>query len=71
VAIGLPIIIFRKRKKHQIKENYRVAYELPIWQKAKSKWDSLYYCYRDDLIFDPTNNSSFAPNQIIDYCYKY
>lgn len=70
VAIGLPIIIFRKRKKHQIREKNRVAYELPLWQKAMSKWDTLYYCRRDDLVFDPGNHSSFSPEKIIDYCFR-
>jgi len=27
--------------------------EMPVWQKSMSNWDKLYYCFRNDVIFNP------------------
>ena len=34
------------------------------WEDAKIKWDRLYYCYRDDRVFDPATGGSFLPQEI-------
>jgi hypothetical protein len=38
------------------KENYRSAYA--SWQDQKKKWNRLYYCARDEIVFDPRSGNS-------------
>ena len=33
---------------------------LPAWDEAMEKWRSLYYCKRDDVVFDPQTNKTFT-----------
>lgn len=34
--------------------------ELPKWEQAMKKWDKLYYCARNDCVFDPDPNSGWS-----------
>ena len=45
-------------------EAYKV--ELPMWEKAMKRWESLYYCERDDSIHAPGENSS-PVSEIMEY----
>lgn len=38
----------------------RKAKALPIWQKAMSRWEELYYCARDACVFEP-ETGEFTP----------
>lgn len=55
-------------KCEQREENIRTDYEsiagknFAAWKKAKEKWELLYYCRRDNLIFIP-GTSKYAPVQ--------
>lgn len=40
---------------------------LPIWQKAKSRLDELYYCAREDIVFDPSDGTSVPASRWQDY----
>jgi hypothetical protein len=31
-----------------------------LWQNALEKWNVLYYCERDDLVFDPDDQGAYA-----------
>ncbi|MBN1310706.1 MAG: hypothetical protein JXB30_04735 [Anaerolineae bacterium] len=37
------------------------------WQIALAKWNDLYYCARDDLVFDPVLSLSFVPEAMNNY----
>jgi hypothetical protein len=32
--------------------------EMPRWQRAKARWDQLYYCMRDETVFIPAENKA-------------
>lgn len=52
------------KKKHAEK---RYAGEIIIWRTAMEKWERLYYCYRDDQVFDVENNYAFRPDFLNHY----
>jgi len=37
-----------------------------IKQKTFHRWDNLYYCHRDDVVFLPNENLSSAPSEMMD-----
>lgn len=49
----------------------RVEYEsgLPRWEQAKATWERLYYCYRDDVVFDVSTGKRFAPELTKEYLF--
>lgn len=36
----------------------------PAWDKATATWRSLYYCSRDNIVFDPKTNAEVSNNQL-------
>lgn len=44
--------------------------ELLRWQGAMQVWDRLYYCSRDDIVFDPDNGKQFPTSRMVHYCYR-
>jgi hypothetical protein len=44
--------------------------DMIAWEKATTRWNSMYYCYRDDVVFVPGESNTAAPNQVIELCYK-
>lgn len=53
------------RKKQKGEQKYRE--EIDIYNKAMERWERLYYCYRDDRVFDEKNQSSFRPDLTHNY----
>jgi hypothetical protein len=51
-AIGL-IPYFLIKKKINVDQNKYLKYK-PKWENAMRNWQRLYYCGRDDIVFDPT-----------------
>jgi hypothetical protein len=35
----------------------RYSRELPMWHRAQWRWGQLYYCFRDDLVFNPVTGA--------------
>jgi hypothetical protein len=55
IAIGaIPLILYFKEKP-KIEERF---------VKAKSKWARLYYCSRDDIVFDPQTGETCHPDNL-------
>jgi hypothetical protein len=46
------------------------ATELPRWQKAMEKWNELFYCSRDDCVFDPQTRESSSINNMQELLYR-
>jgi len=69
VTIGFVVgILFAGLLAARADEKRKRAY--PAWQKAIQKWNSLYYCGRDDGIFIP-NEERFVPvEQIQAFLYE-
>jgi len=44
--------------------------EMPKWRSAMNRWNNLYYCKRDDLIFIPGEGTSDSIDNMMDYIYK-
>ena len=62
--LGLVILLNWNRKRvasEKIDEQY---------PRAMAKWQRLYFCHRDDVVFDPETNESFEPSQIKKYIYR-
>jgi hypothetical protein len=34
------------------------------WNDASVKWEHLFYCYRDDIVFNPIDNKTASPKDI-------
>ncbi|MDQ6662561.1 MAG: hypothetical protein M3Z24_16550 [Chloroflexota bacterium] len=49
VALGLSYYAFQK----VLKADEAVELEYPAWDKATEQWNTLRYCSRDNVIFDP------------------
>lgn len=37
---------------------------LPTWEETVRRWERLYYCSRDDLVFDPNTNATCSPQHL-------
>ncbi len=48
----------------------RLAKEIPLWETAMERWNRLYYCMRDDVVFDPDTEASFRPEEMMNYLYS-
>lgn len=62
-----------KDKKEQellAKEQELLARETVLWNKAMEKWGRLYYCERDDTVFDPINKLYASANNVLKFIYQ-
>jgi hypothetical protein len=37
---------------------------LPAWDRATARWRTLYYCSRDDVVFDPATNKVMSDEEL-------
>lgn len=51
----------RRIRKHNLAE---YAEKKDIWDTALARWNSLYYCCRDDIVYNPETGESCPPSQI-------
>jgi len=42
----------------------RYSREFPVWQAMMERWNRLYYCSRDDVVFDPATGESVGPEAL-------
>lgn len=76
IAIGLGYFIttvliiknYYEKKKQENTDRYERL--KPIWDKAMEKYNRLYYCYRDDIVFDPKEGDYNNPRAFVDYLYS-
>lgn len=54
------IIVWRKLVVSAARQAY-VDAELPRWERAMKKWNELYYCVRNDVVFIPDNSLVCKP----------
>jgi hypothetical protein len=62
LVIGSSFVIVLLARLSRLKAKAREKWEaeVALWQKVVSKWGELYYCARDDIVFDPTTEQ-YAP----------
>lgn len=71
IPLGMGILVFVAKRKHDKNETKRVASEMLLWEDAIKKWNRLYYCYRDDIVFDSADmTNSCQPEDTIEFCYQ-
>jgi hypothetical protein len=66
-CIGVAILASTNSKAKQHAE--KVAAEMPHWEKAMQRWNSLYYCARDDGVFNPKEREFMPVSQMMSYLY--
>ncbi len=59
----------KKDKKKRAREQVRYATERPAWEAAMSRYARLYFCFRDNLVFDPTTGETSAPESLTSFVY--
>lgn len=72
IIIGIVGFRYQRRySKKQINEKER-AYVLAkhAWDNAMIRWDRLYFCHRDGIIFDPVTNETGRPESLIKFIYS-
>ena len=42
-------------------DSQKTKKKIPDWEIQVARWSSLYYCYRDDCVFDPNTNKHTSP----------
>lgn len=61
----------KKEKDRREKEIViKFATEKSSWENAMVKWNRLYYCHRDGIVFDIENGETYEPTQIKEFVYK-
>jgi hypothetical protein len=43
--------------------------DMPRWQRAKERWEQLYYCMRDETVFLPAENKAVKADDMVKYLY--
>lgn len=86
LALGIILVVIGIKSKDKIREKNKIAKEAneivlkkwhvenqkiqKRWQVAISRWEKLYFCYRDDCVFIP-NEGTYAPvDQMRSYIQK-
>ncbi|MHB8278484.1 MAG: zinc ribbon domain-containing protein [Candidatus Humimicrobiaceae bacterium] len=68
LAILVPLTVWQGTKNsNKTKETKEY---LPIYEKAMLRWNKLYYCFRDDIVFDPETNEHVSADKINDLICK-
>lgn len=65
IAVLVAVKYFHKSRDEKI----RVAREMPVWERAVSKWQHLYYCYRCDGVFLPSLNYIVPTQYMMNFLY--
>ena len=66
VASTGPIVIGDRKKEYA-----KYTKSLVEWKLAKEYWLSLYYCHKDGIAFDPSNNEYCQPDENVAFVYKH
>lgn len=77
LGLGLFIWLGMKVKKRFVRdmESYRAKKiifdrdDLPRWQRAKNRWEQLYFCMRDETLFIPSENKAIKADDMEKYLY--
>ena len=52
------------------KAKEKQAQEMARWNKAVARWEQLYYCHRDDVLFVPGQSETIPVQSMLDYLYR-
>jgi hypothetical protein len=68
IVMGICLVIYAGITVN--KRAARVASQIPHWKRAMVRWNRLYYCARDDGVFDPEDGIFVPTEQMMDYIYR-
>ena len=54
-----------KKKDKVFEQKYNA--DMESWKKSMQKWERLYYCQRDDCVFDMDENTAISPENLHTY----
>jgi len=60
----------RSDDRKRIKEESRYNAEKPRYDIAKHRWDYLYYCHRDGIVFNPNTGETCEPANFKEFIYR-
>lgn len=69
IIVVAAFIFGRATKTTKDKRNKATA-AMPHWQRAISRWNKLYYCSRDDGVFDPDEREFIPADNLMSYIYR-
>lgn len=64
LSIGIPVYAYRRDKKSKIQGDKKYFQDMKKWKNIINPWNRYYYCFRDDIIFDPETGKSCPPQQL-------
>ena len=67
LTIGVFIYFVYLRRRYQSTEYPTLK---AAWDKAIERWDRLYYCDRDDIVFDPETNETCSKKDVKQFVYE-
>jgi hypothetical protein len=70
VGVGGGIAILRSVGQGAKKRADEAAAQMPKWELAMTRWNKLYYCARDDGVFDPDERTFIEVEQMMNYLYR-
>jgi hypothetical protein len=70
IFIPVGILVLNSPDKEAEEKKREAAYQIAEWQKAMTRWDRLYYCERDDIVFDPSEQTYIPVDQMINFLYR-
>lgn len=44
--------------------------DIALWEAAMLRWETVYFCHRDDVVFIPGEPSSVPPSQLVPFLYQ-
>lgn len=69
IGIGITVYVLTEMSR-QGKVNQIEQVEVPKWEKAIQRWNKLYYCHRDDVLFVPEEGIAISKSQMYQYLYQ-
>jgi hypothetical protein len=74
IIIGLPLMLLAQPSQEQklaYQEQLRIHEQhLAKWKRASERWEQMYYCYRDDVVFIPGESETIHPSNTVQFCYQ-
>lgn len=73
-CISLPVslivirLLYRERQKNR-RAKAQFPARMQAWEQAMARWGRVYYCSRDDIVFDPETGESCHPADLHEFLY--
>ncbi len=68
-VVGFVLLLIADRYRKSRGET-RYALEKPAWDMAMQRWNRLYYCHRDGIVFDSETRETTQPQAIRQFVYR-